>query len=316
MKKITALLLAMCMLFMFAACSGGGDADKVTVTAEETTEPLTTEPSKPEPVVLVEDEYLALTVIDAYTDEELGYVLKATVENRSDKKYCYSIESCSINGVSVDAYFYTEVEPGKKGVEKIEIDDSCLKGSGIGEYTDIELELSVQEDILEDAISTKTVSYYPLGKDKAVSFVRQPQATDKVLVNNEYITITAVGMSHDDEYECTELMLYIVNNCDKDISFDARAVSVNDIMIDPCYSDSVAAGKVRFSAVSFEDYELEDKDITEFAKIEMELSGYGEMDYLEMLENISLEDLFSEDSDAVDLLGGISLFTETVVYEP
>ena len=80
--------------------------------------------------------------------------------------------------------------------------------------------------------------------------------------------------------------------------------------------DTAAAMKGTTLYADREDFELEDKDITEIEKIEMELSGYGETDYLDMFENFSLEDLFSGDSDISNLLNGISLFTETVVYEP
>lgn len=317
MKKVLALLLALSMLFAFAACGDNKDetpSDETTV--GETTEPQTTERVKPEPVKLIDDEYISLTINDAYNDEDLGYVLKAVVENKSEEEYFYSIDSCSINGVSVDIFFYAEVKPGKKAVEKIEINDFVLEGTGIGEYTDIEMAISVQKDILEEPVATRTVHYYPQGADKASKFVRQPADTDKILVDNAYITLTAIGMDHDDEFESTELCLYLVNKSDKDLSIDASAVSVNDVMIDPYYTETVAAGKVKFSVLSWEDYELEEKEIEKIEKVEMEISGYGETDYLDILNNIDLEDLFSEDGDITDILSDMSLFNQSVVYEP
>ena len=316
MKKILAVLLALCMLVVFAACGNKEETPSDETTVGETTEPQTTERVKPEPVKLIDDEYLSLTINDAYADEDLGYVLKAVVENKSEEEYFYSIDSCSINGVSVDVFFYAEVKPGKKAVEKIEISDYVLEGSGIGEYTDIEMEISVQKDILEDAVATRTVHYYPQGADKASKFVRQPAATDKILVDNAYITLTATGMAHDDDFESTELCLYLENKSDKDLTIEAGSVSVNDIMIDPYYTETVAAGKVKFSVLSWEDFELEEKEITEIEKVEMEISGYGETDYLDIIENIDLEDLFSEDSDITDILTDMSLFNQSVTYQP
>lgn len=314
MKKVIALLLALCMLFAFAACSDSkGEAE---TTAEETTEPQTTEKVKPEPAKLIDDEYLTFTVNDAYTDEDLGYVLKTVIENKSDEDYFYSIDSCSINGVSVDAFFYAEVKAGKKAVEKVEISDFVLEGTGIGEYTDIEMEISVAKDILEAPVAERTVHYYPQGADKAAKFVRQPAATDKILVDNAYITLTAVGMGHDDEYEATEVHLYLENKSDKDLTIEAESVSVNDIMLDPYYYDTVAAGKVKFSVLSWDDYELEEKEIEKIERVEMNISGYGETDYLDILENIDLEDIFSDDSDITDILTDMSLFNQSVVYEP
>ncbi len=313
MKKILAVLLALSVLFAFAACGNKGDIPSDETTVSETTEPQTTEKVKPEPVKLIDDEYLTLTVNDAYADKELGYVLKVVIENKGDEDYFYSVDSCSINGVSVDAFFYAEVKAGKKAVEKIEISDFVLGGTDIGEYTDIEMKVTVNKDILEDAVATRTVHYYPQGADKAVKYVRQPAATDKILVDNAYITLTATGMSHDDDFEATELCLYIVNKSDKDLTIEAGSVSVNDVMLDPYYTDTVASGKVKFSVLSWDDFELEEKEIEEIEKIEMEISAYSEMDYLEMLENIDLEDLFSEDGGLFD---DMSLFSQSVTYQP
>ena len=118
-------------------------------------------------------------------------------------------------------------------------------------------------------------------------------------------------MSKFEEYD-----LYLENKSDKDLTIEAGSVSVNDIMIDPYYTETVAAGKVKFSVLSWEDFELEEKEITEIEKVEMEISGYGETDYLDIIENIDLEDLFSEDSDITDILTDMSLFNQSVTYQP
>ncbi len=337
MKKVIAVLLAVCMLFAFAACGDKesatpADAETTLTQVDETTVPETTEavkpePVKPEPVVLLDNEKLTVTINDAYVDETMGYTLKAVFENKSDKDYTCYIEPSSINGINVGNLFYADIAAGKKAVEKIEFDDALLRANGVGDYTDIEMTVIIADagDLFSDPIAEYTVHYYPQGEDKATKYVRQPVATDKVLLDNEYITVTATGLIHDDDFECTDLWLYVVNKSDKDISLDVESCSINDIMMDVFFGESVPAGKSLFGTISFYDEELKEKEVGEIGEIEIKLSGYDEAVYLGSILDIDPEELLGEGVE--DLLeGGIEgilggdtdfyLFEETVVYEP
>lgn len=333
MKKAIAILLAACMLFAFAACSDKekatpADAQTTQTQADETTVPETTEavkpePAKPEPVTILDNEYLTLTINDAYVDEDMGYTLKATFENKGEKDYSYYIDPSSINGIAVMNYFYTDVSAGKKAVEKIEFEDELLRLNGVGEYTDIEMTvlISNEDDLFEEPIAEYTVHYYPQGEEKATKYERQPLDTDKVLLDNEYITVTAIGFTHDDEYDCTDLNLYILNKYEDNIGLDAKSCTVNDVMMDVFLGETIPAGKAAFCYISFDDEELKDKDIAEMENIEIELAGYSEETMLGVLGNINLDEISQEDIE--DLIGGgldwltdMCLFEETVVYEP
>ena len=331
MKKAIAILLAVCMLFAFAAC---GDKEKATLTdaettlADDTTVPETTEkeedePVKPEPVVLLDNEYLTLTINDAYVDEDNGYTLKATFENKGEKSYAYYIESASVDGVSVMNYFYADVNAGKKAVEDIVLEDELLRNNGLTGYTDIEMTVYIgsSDELFEEPVGEYTVHYYPQGADKAAKYVRQPAATDKVLIDNEYITVTAVGITHDDFFECADLNLYVVNKSEGEIGLDAESCSVNDIMMDSFLSETVPAGKSLFCSMSFDDAELEDKGITEIKDIEIEFAGYDTAVWLGYFENIDIEEITDEALEGllggdVDWLKDMYLFEETAVYEP
>ena len=333
MKKAIAILLAVCMLFAFAAC---GDKEKATpadaevadtqvgdTTAPDTTEPEKNEPVKPEPVVILDNDYLTLTINEAYINEGDCYTLKATFENNAEKDYSYYIESSSINGISVMNYLYADVSAGKKAIEKIEFADNLLKLNSVGEYTDIEMTVQIcsEDELFEEPVAEYTVHYYPLGEDKATKYERQPAATDKVLLDNEYVTVTAIGFTHDDDWECTDLNLFVVNKTEDDITLTAETCVVNDIMIDTYYADEIPAGKVTFSSISFDDEELEDKYIEEIETVEIELSALGESTVLDLIGNIDLENITEEDigdilGGGMDFLEAMCLFDETVVYEP
>ncbi len=346
MKKIIAILLAVAMLFAFAACGDKeketpADAETTKTQSEETTVPETTEAVKiepvkpesvkPEPVVLIDNEQLTVTITDAYIDESMGYTLKATLENKGEKDYTYYIEPSSIDGIAVMNFFYADIAAGKKAVEKISFDDEILRKNGVGAYTDIEMTIIIADagDLFSDPIAEYTVHYYPQGEEKATKYVRQPAVTDKILIDNEYITVTATGLVHDDDFECTDLWLYVVNKSDKDISLDVESCSINDIMMDVFFVESVPAGKALFGTVSFYDEELKEKEVGEIGEIEIKFSGYDEAAYLGSILDIDPEEILGEGVEDLleggieSILGGDTdflkdfyLFEETVVYEP
>ena len=335
MKKAIAILLAVCMLFAFAAC---GDKEKATpadaqvsdnqtgdASTPDTTEAEKNEPEKMEPVVLLDNEYLTLTINETYIDEDDCYTLKATFENNAEKNYSYYIEPSSINGISVVNYLYADVSAGKKAIEEINFEDSLLRNNGVGEYTDIEMTVIVSDDedfLSEESVAEYTVHYYPLGEDKATKYERQPLDTDKVLLDNEYVTVTAIGFTHDEDWETTDLNLFIVNKTEDNIALGADACVVNDIMIEAYYAEEIPAGKVAFSCLSFDDEELKDKYIEEIESVEIELAALGETNILDFIGNIDLENISEEDissilgGDGLGFLETMYLFEETVVYEP
>ena len=335
MKKAIAILLAVCMLFAFVAC---GDKEKATpadaqvsdnqagdASSPDTTEAEKKEPEKMEPVVLLDNEHLTLTINETYIDEDDCYALKATFENNAEKNYSYYIEPSSINGISVVNYLYADVSAGKKAIEEINFEDSLLRNNGVGEYTDIEMTVIVSDDedfLSEESVAEYTVHYYPLGEDKATKYERQPLDTDKVLLDNEYVTVTAISFTHDEEWETTDLNLFIVNKTEDNIALGTDACAVNDVMIESYYAEKIPAGKVAFSCLSFDDEELKDKYIEEIEKVEIELSALGETSILDFIGNIDLENISEEDissilgGDGLGFLETMYLFEETVVYEP
>ena len=317
MKKILIVFLTFCIAFCFAACgASGGEGSGDSTSEPDTTVAETTEKEVFDEVLLTENEYLTMKLIDVDPAGEEGYTLKVNIENKSATDYCYSIEECSVNGVAVDVFFFSEVTAGKKTIESVVLSDELLKKNGITEYTDIEMILTVQEDILDDVIYTQTLHYYPLGQEKATVYERNVQ-TDTLLVDNEYVTITAVGVNHDEEWECQSLVFYITNKTDGTLSLDGETGSVNDIMCDPLYYESIPAGKSKFSSVDWSDYDLEEKCIDKIEKLEVELAGYGETDYEEVVGGL-IGDILSGDVELDDLTEADdgALFKLTITYAP
>lgn len=292
MKRLAALLLAFTLLFSLAAC--GGDVTGNNTNSSENNNSTNSsqndstnngqnsnkDDKKNEisfiEIVAVDNDECTIKITDIDPDNLWGYTLKVQLENKStDKTYMYSVESASINGVQYDPFFATEVAAGKKSNNEISFSDSDLEDNGVGDYTDIELTFRVYDsnDWMADEVARETVHVYPYGEDKATIFVRETQANDNVIIDNDYVTVIVTGYEDDAIWGYT-VNLFLLNKTDKDVMFSVDEASVNGYMADPFYATEVAAGKCAFSSMSWSDTTLEDNNITAVEEIEFKFRAY------------------------------------------
>lgn len=289
MKKLLTLFVALVMVLSLVACG------------EKTITPDTNNETKPSQVagdtndvntenneisfaevVAVDNAECSIKITGIDPDDLWGYTLNAQLENKSaDKTYMFSVDSAAINGVQSDPFFASEVAAGKKSNEEITFSTDELEKNGVGEITDIELTFRVydSDDWTADDVANETVHIYPFGEDKAVDFVRELQASDNVIIDNENVTVVVTGYEEDEIFGYT-VNLFLVNKTDKNIMFSADEASVNGFMADPFYATSVSAGKCAFSSMSWSDTTFEDNGITNVEKIEFTLRAYDADDWL------------------------------------
>lgn len=224
---------------------------------------------------------IKITTIDPYSI--WGYRIYVQLENKSaDKSYTFYIEDISVNGVMCSTLFSTTVAPGKLANDDITISTSVLEKNGIVDFTDIEISFKVYEsgEYGTDGIVRETIHIYPYGEEKATKFIRESLPTDILLIDNEQVTITAIGFGYD-SFGDYYIDLYIVNktsNIDMTISVDDAAI--NGIMIDPFVATSVYAGKSKFNTVSWSSNALSRNYIEELTDIEISLRVYNSNDLL------------------------------------
>ncbi len=289
MKKLLALTLAAIMLLSLVACdveTSLSDNDDNKSSQNESNDNTGSneknEISFTELVAVDNDEcMIKITKIDP--DNAWGYTLKVQLENKStEKTYMFSVESAAINNVECDPFFATEIAAGKKANKEISFSGDELEENGITDYTDIELTFRVydSEDWLADDVANETVHIYPYGEDKASKFVRDPKATDNVIVDNEYVSVVVTGYEEDEIWGYT-VKLFLLNKTDKNIMFSVDDASVNGYMADPFYAESLSSGKCTFSSMSWSDTTLEENDITNIEEIEFTLRVYNEDSWLE-----------------------------------
>lgn len=242
----------------------------------------------------IDNDECSVKITDIQMDSLWGYTVKVLLENKSDSKtYMYSVESAAVNGVSWDPFFATEVSAGKKKNDSITFSND-EKEALLSEFTDIELVIRVydSDDWAAENVAHECVRIYPMGENKVKAYVREPQPTDLVLVDNDQLSIIVTGYDSDPIWGYSA-NLYLKNKTDDSLMFNVEDVSVNGFMCDPFWANEIAPGKIDFSKISWSDSSFEENGITQVETIELKFRVY----------------------DANDLMSG-NIFSEAFTLEP
>jgi len=311
MKKLICILLAILFMFSFAACGNeksdnkedskqsqdknkkddydedendNDDDNKKDNNDEDESDD--NDDSFKEVVAIDNDECL-IKVTDIDPDSNWGYSLTVKIENKSsDNNYVFSVSNASINGVLCSSYFASNVKPGKKAIEELNLTVDELKENGIKKFTDIELTFVVSDSETYDTIFEETVHLYPYGEDKASTFVRKPKSSDNIIVDNEYVTMIATGYDIDEIWGYT-VNFYLVNKTDTAVMFSTDDTYVDGYLTDPYFGNVIPAGKSAFATMSWSIETLEEcgipdvNSVSDISEIEFDLTIYNWSNYYE-----------------------------------
>ncbi len=321
MKRLLSFFLALSMLLAITACGGKDSSDRNETEQEglqisedeneETDEPEDKEKDKSkdddsdntkqdsqngseeelsfEEMTVADNDQCLIQLKSIEIDPIWGYTIQAYIENKSsDTTYMFSLDNAAVNGVQTEPLFAVEVAAGKKSNEEINFADQNLTEQEIGDFTDIELSFRVYDsnDWTAEPVAHESVHIYPYGEEKATVFVREPQETDLVIVDNDAVTVILTGYDEDSIWGYSA-NLYLVNKTDKNLMFSVDEASVNGFMSDPFWAKTISAGKCGFSAISWTDSALEENGITAVEEIEMTFRVYDSEDW-------SADDVYNE----------------------
>lgn len=282
------MILCMIVTLSFSACNSVPDSVTELIKNTDKTED---EISFTE-VVAVDNDECMIKITEIDPDHMWGYALKAQLENKStEKTYMFTVEAAAINGLQCDASFAQTVAAGEKADGLITFDNDQLKEFGVGVCTDIELTFFVYDSSKTyDVVAKETIHIYPYGEDKAVKFIREAQASDNVIIDNDYVTVIVTGYEYDDYDNCIT-NLFLINKTDKPVGFFVGPSSVNGFMIPEDFiigSDSdihgsssiwtcgdVTPENCAFGYITLFDDDLEENGITEIEEIEFLFRAYA-----------------------------------------
>ncbi len=286
MKKITALGLSLLLVFSLAACggkaaggkdtggknAGGKDAGQQDMGAGADAAPAF------EPIVLVDNEQLSITVIGFTDDGAGGFDLRIrSVNKTSDTNYTCYVEQASVNGVTVPGTFLWGPDAGQTLEGNVFFTSDDFLGNDIGDYTAINLPLVVFAEGTEEHLVDQTFRICPYGEDKATCYTREAQPTDAVIVDNEYVTVTVTNYVKDDpDNFCMDL--FYENKTDMNVEFGPMYLYVNDTATCPMhYGGGLTVGPAEcgFARVRWEKTDLADFGVTDVTAIIAKIIAHG-----------------------------------------
>ena len=301
MKRLTSLLLSAFLLLSFTACGSTDSPVPTDATASATvpaevitpTEAEITEPSTPENLLgndiiqLVDNEQVAVHIVNIENNVHTGMQLRIQCENRTDRALLFSWDMVSVCGFMYDPFWAEEVAAGKTANSTVYLDTYELEQMDVTSVDEISFTLRVvdSENWMEAPLVEEACTVYPTGGNADTLILPNRSATEDqvVLADNEDLRFVIEWADQEDSSAYT-VYVYMENKTDRNLMYAWDLVSVNDVMIDPFWAMSVAAGKKACSEVTFYRSELESNGITEVSDIEFTLlvSDYDdwEADYL------------------------------------
>lgn len=283
MKITKNVLGAVAVSLLLSACGGNAESaetsavsdptpDSISADTESTAEEETAEETTvPQEVTLESQEIynqdgLVITATGLSSDGFLGPEITLLVENNSDQGLTVQTRNSSVNGYMMDLQISCDVAAGKKANDGMSLSSSQLELAGIDEIAEVEFNFHIfntesWETVADSEPITLTTSAYG-------NYQQTYDDSGDLLYDNNGIKIISKGIFTDDPIFGPEVLLYIENNSDKNVTIQARNTSINGFMVDPTMSAEVAAGKKAIDDITFLNSDLEENQITDIETIE------------------------------------------------
>lgn len=346
MKKLLALLLALVMLLSLAACSSADDEDEDEETTEATEETKETEETEEtgeteeteeteenltnngevrsddygytvveglEDVVLVDDEYMTITLVDMETDSFYNApIFNLTVTNNTDDNLSLDIAETAINGMMVSAWSYVDVAANEEVAFTLDTYDEIS-----GDVMSLNLRLyAINEDY--EKVDSALVAVYPEGEDAYDRTAPEYEAA-QVLLDQEDIYMGILGLEEDDYWDTLNLVHYVYNGTSLVLDIGSEICAINSLGFYSYNSVAVLPGCYSLLETDIDLEEMALYGIEEPTAITLQVDVY-DMDIWEQLfsdtftyypqgEDAAEEYVYTSDSDDIVVLdeGGIKM---------
>lgn len=301
MKKFTIFLIILVVFFSVLACGGSSeiteepkepvveevvgnteneevDEDIATESQDKQDEQLTEEevieesPSTTgitvEEQVIFDQEGIKITVKSLSTEDSFfGPELKVLIENDHEKDVTVQVRKVSVNDIMVETIFSADVASGKKINDGITFMTSDLETAGITTIKNMEFSFHVFDADSWDTIIDSEMIHIETSADDSV--VQEIDDSGFVAVDSNGVKIVVKKLDSEESFWGADVYVYVENNTERDITVQARDVSINGFMIDPLFSCDVVSGKKAFDEITFMESDLTENDITEINTLEL-----------------------------------------------
>lgn len=216
--------------------------------------------------VLIDEKGVKITLTGIDEDSFMGPELKILIENSSGKDLTVQSSNTSINGYMIDSILSADVVNGKKVNDTITFMESDFEDCGISAIADIELSFHIFEsDSWNTYLDTSMIS---VKTNIADTYKYEYDDSGEIVYNSEGIKIVVKDL-REDSFMGPELLLYIENLGNKNITVQATDVSINDFMTDTIFSADILAGKRAVEAATFLSSDIEENGIEEIKSLDI-----------------------------------------------
>lgn len=276
MKRGICMIMIVLLAFVGAACtevgktgSNAGSSHTATATAAATTKASPT-PS-PTPITITEtvlyDEQDIKITAKSMQEDTLGVMIKLLIENNTEEDLIFQLRNTSVNGYMIEPSLSVEVVAGKKANSSLTLPRAGLEACSIQAIADVEFSFHIiNSDTLDTVLNTDPII---LKTSIAEGYKYQFDDSGNIIYDENGMRIVVKGISKDASIFGSSVTIFIENHTGKDVTIQARKVSVNDYMIEPIFSSDVAAGKCAVDNITFMSTELEENDILEIRSVEL-----------------------------------------------
>lgn len=291
-RKWCMCMLVIALTVVAVGCSTGGkgsNGKKATNASQnEGTDEGTDEPTVEERV-LVDRDGVRITLKGLSTDGFMGPEIQLLVENSSAVNVTVQTRDMSVNGFMTEPVFSCDVAAGKSANDSITLMDSELESAGIEKIMNFELSFHVFNsdnwDTLFDSDTVHVSTSLDNGEEQAVD------DSGILLLERDGIRLTVKEADSENSFWGADIYIYVENQSDKNITVQARDVSINGFMVQPMFSCDVAAGKKAYDTITFFESDLEQNGIESIDRMEISFHVF---------ESSNFDTIFDSEAIAVE----------------
>lgn len=235
---------------------------------------------------LFDNEYCSATVVSYDNENDEGFALTLSLENKTDNGLMFTFDDSRVNGYVVDPYWATIVDPGEVTEEIVLFYRSDLLASGVTSVDEVILPFTVynSDDWSLDDYVDETYVLYPTGMsaDDIVVPERITTEDEQVVVDDDICAFVVLGIDNDYFWD-GRIRCYFENKTDHMISAMWDNVVVNGAPVDTYWSADMPVGARGYVDVTFYETAMEENDISTIEDVVFDLNVYDE-DYDTLVE--------------------------------
>ena len=276
MKRIISTVIAFFLLLTLVAC-GSPDSSDTPSGSSSNTNTVNPKDVTISETVLLDEGGVKITAKSFDPDSLFGPEIKVLIENNSDKDLTIQTRKSSVNGYMAETMFSADVVAGKKANDSITFMSSELEACGIETIADFEFAFHIfttadWEPYLDS-------SMIQLKTSAADSYQYSFDDSGEIAYNDGGVKIVVKGLSEDASFMGSSILVYLENNSGRDITVQARDVSVNGFMLDPIFSSDVLNNKHAVSTITFLSDDLATNEITKIETVELSFHIFDYSDW-------------------------------------